>query len=100
MKKTIEKTFCDDCGKEIPANKPCTTIEIIKHKSPLGDNIGILVDFCCDCLTWRVNHSISIVNTRRCLTCKGTGAEKEWTGFGSDYEYKKCDKCKGKGIIE
>jgi hypothetical protein len=77
MKQIIKKIFCDDCGKEIPANKPCTTIEIIKHKSQLNETIGVMTDFCWECLTWRVNHSMNTVNNRICSECSGKGKIKE-----------------------
>jgi hypothetical protein len=100
MKRTIQKTFCDDCGKEIPSDKSCTTIEIIKHKSQLGDTIGVMMDFCWGCLTHRINHSIQTKPMIMCNVCGGKGRIKELVSFHNDSpDYVQCSKCKGKGII-
>ena len=98
MKQIIKKIFCDDCGKEIPANKPCTTIEIIKHQSQLGDTIGVMMDFCWECLTWRVNHSVSIISRRICPQCNGSGTI-HILYHNNSTEPTQCSKCKGEGII-
>lgn len=78
MKKKIEKTFCDDCGKEIPWNEPVTTINIIVHTSEFSGTIGTLKDFCWECLEWRVNNSCDnygprMNNQKRCEKCNGSG---------------------------
>jgi hypothetical protein len=58
VKQTVEKIVCDECGKEILNNEQCITLNITIRKVPM--NAIVKKDFCLNCVTRRINHSIYI----------------------------------------
>ena len=80
----IEKTYCDDCGKE---NNKCVLIAEF--------------DLCGPCLTRRIKHSnhISPIG-QECDYCGGKGQIKDFYFYGhNDYNLRNCEKCNGSGRI-
>jgi hypothetical protein len=95
MKITIEKITCDDCGKEVKSDHYMTFgLEYFKK-----DGIKYFIDLCFQCINERLSHSFSICEDRRCKECNGKGQVKDFPSCGSDFNWEKCEKCKGEGVL-
>jgi len=83
MRKTVVKSICDDCYKEI------------NEFTLSGTSAG---DLCLACVTRRVLYSISVLPIgAKCKFCEGHGKIKDFYGPHNDYNWEDCKHCGGTG---
>jgi hypothetical protein len=93
MKKTIDKYYCDDCGKEIDITCTSNLYNCCALYTFYIDYFGTDKDLCVVCVSKRLSHSFSIIKDGSCDACNGKGERQE----GYNYPVLVCDSCHGTG---